>query len=252
MNSFVLLSKLRCLRETVMELLNLFDFTHWELSQFASALFSIILIDLVLAGDNAVVIALAAHQLPQHLRRKAIYWGTLGAIITRILMTILVIQLLKIPGLHLIGGILLIWIAYRLLADNEASQDKKHAKPVHTLWQALRTIIIADTIMGVDNVLGVAGAARSNVLLVIVGLIISIPIMVSGARLILNLMERFSFIIQIGAAVLAYTAAYMITADPIIHRWLDLYPGLYFLVYMLVFGLTFLQLLRKKIGLCKH
>ena len=177
-----------------------------------SALLAIILIDLVLAGDNAIVIALAARSLPPHLQKKAIAWGTVGAIAVRSAMTVGVVWLLQIPGLMLIGGLGLLWIAYKLLADQG---DKDHDGPVaSTFWGAMKTIVVADALMGIDNVLGVAGAAHGSFDLVIIGLLISVPIVVFGSTMVLKLVERFPIIIKLGAAVLAFTAASMIIKEP--------------------------------------
>jgi YjbE family integral membrane protein len=179
-----------------------------------SALLAIILIDLVLAGDNAIVIALAARNLPPHLQKKAVAWGTVGAIAVRSVMTVGVVWLLKIPGLMLVGGLGLLWIAYKLLADQG---DKEHDGPVaNTFWGAMKTIVIADALMGVDNVLGVAGAAHGDFGLVVIGLLVSIPIVVFGSTMVLKLVERFPIIINIGAAVLAFTAAKMIVSEPLL------------------------------------
>lgn len=179
-----------------------------------SALLAIILIDLVLAGDNAIVIALAARNLPSHLQKKAIIWGTVGAIVVRSVMTIGVVWLLKIPGLMLIGGLGLVWIAYQLLADQG---DGGHDGPVaSTFWGAMKTIVVADALMGVDNVLGVAGAAHGAFDLVVIGLLVSVPIVVFGSTVVLKLVERFPAIIQIGAAVLAFTAAQMIINEQLL------------------------------------
>ncbi|MDP3605255.1 MAG: TerC family protein [Polaromonas sp.] len=179
-----------------------------------SALLAIILIDLVLAGDNAIVIALAARNLPPHLQKKAIAWGTIGAIAVRSVMTVGVVWLLQIPGLMLVGGLGLLWIAYKLLADQG---EKQHDGPVaSTFWGAMKTIVIADALMGVDNVLGVAGAAQGSFDLVVIGLLISIPIVVFGSTMVLKLVERFPMIINIGAAVLAFTAAKMIVSEPLL------------------------------------
>ena len=179
-----------------------------------SALLAIILIDLVLAGDNAIVIALAARSLPPHLQKKAIAWGTVGAIVVRSVMTVGVVWLLKIPGLMLVGGLGLLWIAYNLLAD---TGDKDHQGPIaSTFWGAMKTIVIADALMGIDNVLGVAGAAQGAFDLVIIGLLISVPIVVFGSTMVLKLVERFPAIINIGAAVLAFTAAKMIVSEKLL------------------------------------
>lgn len=179
-----------------------------------SALLAIILIDLVLAGDNAIVIALAARNLPPHLQKKAIAWGAVGAIVVRSAMTVGVVWLLKIPGLMLVGGIGLLWIAYKLLADQD---DKAHDDPVaSTFWGAMKTIVVADALMGIDNVLGVAGAAHGSFDLVIVGLLVSVPIVVFGSTMVLKLVQRFPIIIKLGAAVLAFTAAKMIVGEQLL------------------------------------
>ena len=169
-----------------------------------SALMAIILIDLVLAGDNAIVIALAARNLPKHLQRKAIIWGTVGAIGVRTVMTLIVVWLLKIPGLMLVGGLGLLWIAYKLIADQGGGEDE-HGPAASTFWGAMKTIVIADALMGIDNVLGVAGAAHGAMDLVVIGLLISVPIVVFGSTMVLKLVDRFPIIIYLGAAVLAGT-----------------------------------------------
>jgi YjbE family integral membrane protein len=184
-----------------------------------SALLAIILIDLVLAGDNAIVIALAARNLPADLQKKAIMWGTVGAIAVRSVMTLCVVWLLQIPGLMLVGGLGLLWIAYKLIADTGEGDD--HGPAATTFWGAMKTIIVADALMGVDNVLGVAGAAHGSWDLVILGLLISVPIVVFGSSVVLKLVERFPVIIQLGAAVLAFTAAKMIVGEPLLDSVFD-------------------------------
>lgn len=182
-----------------------------------SALLAIILIDLVLAGDNAIVIALAARRLPPDLQRRAVLWGTVGAIAVRSLMTLGVVWLLKIPGLMLLGGIGLLWIAYRLLVPDTHADT--HEPGASTFWGAMKTIIVADALMGVDNVLGVAGAAHGSWSLVLIGLLVSVPIVVWGSSLFIRLVERFPVIIQGGAAALAFTAAKMIVGEPLLASW---------------------------------
>jgi YjbE family integral membrane protein len=192
----------------------------WELDvpffspEWFSALLAIVLIDLVLAGDNAIVIALAARSLPTHLQRKAIIWGTVGAIAIRSLMTLAVVWLLKIPGLMLVGGLGLVWIAIKLLTPQDTDEHGNLA--VNTFWGAMKTIVVADALMGVDNVLGVAGAAHGSFDLVIIGLLISVPIVVWGSTLVLGLVERFPAISYLGAGVLAFTAAKMIVSEPLL------------------------------------
>ncbi|HEU5284549.1 MAG TPA: TerC family protein [Burkholderiales bacterium] len=205
--------------------------------EFFSALLAIIIIDLVLAGDNAIVIALAARKLPQHLQMKAVVWGTAGAIGVRVAMTLIVVALLKIPGLMLAGGLLLVWIAYKLLASgDQGGEGHAGGREIITFWSALRTIIIADAVMGLDNVLGVAGAAQGSFLLVVLGLLISIPIMVWGSTLILRMVDRYPVIVYIGAAVLAWTAAQMILHEPLVESRIERVPWLAWLLYAAVIG----------------
>lgn len=184
-----------------------------DVSQFLTALGIIIMIDLILGGDNAVVIALASRNLPPDQRNKAILYGTGLAIVVRICFTLVAVWLLSIPFLMLIGGILLIWIAVKLLIEKK---DNEHIKSEYTLLAAVKTIVIADVVMGVDNVLAIAGASHGNIWLVILGLLVSIPIIVWGSKLILKLLDRYPSIIYIGAAILAYTAGNMITHEPML------------------------------------
>jgi len=194
-------------------------------TQFLSALLAIVVIDLVLAGDNAIVIALAARALPAHLQKRAILWGAIGAIVVRSLMTVIVVWLLKIPGLLLAGGAMLVWIAYRLLLPDEGANDA-HGPVATTFWGAMRTIVIADAVMGLDNVLAVAGAAHGSYLLVVAGLVISVPIVVWGSTVVLKVVERYPGVVYLGAGVLVWTAAKMITAEPLIRPWLEATPML--------------------------
>jgi YjbE family integral membrane protein len=184
-----------------------------------SALAAIILIDLVLAGDNAILIALAARRLPVSLQRKAIIWGTVGAIVVRSLMTLVAVWLLKVPGLMLVGGMALLWIAFRLAMQSASEDEAGRATPT-TFWGAMKTIIVADALMGIDNVLGVAGAAHGAFDLVVIGLLVSVPIVVFGSGLVLRLMRRLPWIVYVGAVVLALTALQMIAGDPLVDRLL--------------------------------
>ena len=194
-----------------------------------SALLAIVLIDLVLAGDNAIVIALAARNLPPALQKKAIVWGTVGAIAVRSVMTLGVVWLLQVPGLMLVGGLGLMWIAYKLIADT--GDGNEHGPAATTFWGAMKTIVVADALMGVDNVLGVAGAAHGSWDLVIIGLLVSVPIVVFGSSVVLKLVERFPIIIQAGAAVLAFTAAKMIVGEPLLDGVFDV-PSLAWLEWV--------------------
>lgn len=184
--------------------------------EFLTSLLMIIAIDLVLAGDNAILIGLAARNLPIHQQKKVIIWGSIGAIIIRTIATLAVVWLLNIPGLHLVGGLLLVVIAYKLLVEEDKHDDIKSGD---NFWAAIRTIIIADALMGLDNVLAVAGASHGNILLVIMGLLISVPVVMWGSTLILKWIERFPVIITIGAAILAWTASKMIVGEPFLKEY---------------------------------
>ena len=204
-----------------------------DLGQFLSALLAIIVIDLVLAGDNAIVIALAARALPAHLQRRAILWGAIGAICVRSLMTLLVVWLLQIPGLLLAGGLMLLWIAYRLLLP-ENGDNASHGPTATTFWGAMRTIVIADAVMGLDNVLAVAGAAHGSYLLVVTGLAISVPIVVWGSTLVLKVVDRYPGVVYLGSGVLVWTAVKMVSAEPLVRPWLDAAPIVSGLVYLAI------------------
>lgn len=203
--------------------------------EFFSALLTIVFIDLILAGDNAIVIGLAARNLPKDQQKKAVIWGTVGAVAIRVLATLLVVQLLAVPWLNLIGGLLLLWIAYKLLVQENPHDDIKAG---NTLWQSIRTIIIADAAMGIDNVIAVAGAAHGNTLLVILGLIISVPVVVWGSTLFIKLINRFEWIVYLGSAVLAYTAAKMITHEKMFIDFFKSSPLFYWSFMILVIILT--------------
>jgi YjbE family integral membrane protein len=204
-------------------------------AEFFAALGAIIVIDLVLAGDNAIVIALAARALPPDLRRRAVIWGTVGAIAVRTALTLVVVWLLQVPGLLAIGGILLVWIAYKLLLDADGGEEHK-LKPSAGFWAAMKTIVVADALMGLDNVLAVAGAAHGSFLLVVLGLLISIPIVIWGSQLILRFVERYPAIVYVGAGVLAWTAVKMVTSEPLLADYVKAYPAATIAAYFAVVG----------------
>jgi len=179
---------------------------------FWSAFGSIILANIVLSGDNAVVIAMAARTLKPEQRGKAIFWGSAAAIVMRIVLTIVAIQLLALPYLKIIGAILLVYIGVDLLSAEEEGDD--HGKEINSLGAAIRTILIADLVMSLDNVLAVAAAAKGNLPLLVLGLLVSIPLIVFGATLLTKVMERFPIIITIGAALLGFLAGEMLLTDP--------------------------------------
>ena len=188
--------------------------------EFWVAVGQIIMIDILLGGDNAVVIALACRKLPPHQRTKGILWGTAGAIILRVILIFFALTLLAIPFLKLVGAILLVWIGVKLLAPEH---DDAHGNITGSdkLWGAVKTVIIADLVMSVDNVIAIAGAAQGagdghQMPLVIFGLLVSIPIIVWGSQLVIKLMDRFPMIITLGGMLLGWIAGTMLVSDPAI------------------------------------
>ncbi|MEO5659750.1 MAG: TerC family protein [Polaromonas sp.] len=179
---------------------------------FWSAFGSIVLANIVLSGDNAVVIAMAARTLKPEQRGKAIFWGSAAAIVMRILLTIVAIQLLSLPYLKIVGAILLVYIGVDLLSAEE--EEDGSGKEINSMGAAIRTILIADLVMSLDNVLAVAAAAKGNMPLLVLGLLVSIPLIVFGATLLTKVMERFPIIITIGAALLGFLSGEMLLTDP--------------------------------------
>lgn len=194
------------------------DFSAFADASFWAALGSIMIVNILLSGDNAVVIALASRNLPPHQQKKAIFWGSAAAIIMRVVLTITAVKLLTLPYLKLVGGLLLIYIGFQLLADSDGEEDMKAES---SIWAAIRTILIADLVMSLDNVLAVAAAAQSGpeetrMLLLIIGLALSIPLIIFGSTMLLKLMDRFPIIITFGAGLLGWLAGGMIVDDPAI------------------------------------
>ena len=208
---------------------------------FLSALFAIVLIDLVLAGDNALIIGLVARNLPKEQQTKVIFWGTFGAIAIRGAMAIVVVYLLAIPGFLLAGGLALVWIARKLLdpgSDMSGHEASLADKPVGSLWSAVRTVIIADAVMGVDNVIAIGGAAQGSMFLLILGLAISVPIIVWGSHLVIKLVDRFPVVILLGGAVLAWTAYAMIIREPFLATWFAAHPATKMVAAVLIFSVS--------------
>jgi YjbE family integral membrane protein len=181
---------------------------------FISSLFSIVIIDLVLAGDNAVVIAMAVRSLPKEQRRKGIIYGSLAAVLLRVVLTFFVAQLLGINYVKLVGGIIILWIAVKLFVEDEEAVERH--KEAATLWHAIKLIIIADITMALDNMLAVAAASHGNFFLLLFGLGLSIPLIVFTSSLLSLLMDKFPVIIYIGAALLGKIGGEMIITDPVI------------------------------------
>lgn len=199
------------------------DLAAWGLERLDWAFFlgiiNIVIIDLILAGDNAVVIAMAVRSLPRAQRRWGIMLGAGAAVVLRVVLTFFVAQLLEISFIKLAGGVLITWIAVKLFLEGAPEQEDRQAR---TLWQAMRLIVIADITMSTDNVLAVAGASHGNLFLLIFGLALSIPFVVFTSNLLAMLMDRYPIIIYLGAAVLGRVAGEMIFTDPVVVRWLQL------------------------------
>ncbi|MDU4962514.1 MAG: TerC family protein [Sporomusaceae bacterium] len=176
-----------------------------------AALISITFMDLILSGDNAVVIALASRNLPSPQRKKAVIWGAAGAVGLRVLLTTVAALLLQIPYMQFFGGVALLWIAIKLLAGEK--EDTSKVKEASGFWEAIRIIMIADAIMSLDNVLAVAGIAQGNIPLLLFGLGLSIPLVVFGSQFFIKLMDRFPALIYAGAAILGWTAGAMVAGD---------------------------------------
>lgn len=186
---------------------------------FLLALMQIMMVNIVLSGDNAVVIALAARNLPAHQQKQAVVWGSGGAMVLRVILTVIAVALLKIPFLQFFGALLLVWIAIKLLIEDEHGEEGAH-QAGDNLLSAVKTILIADVVMSLDNTLAIAGVANGDWTLLIVGLALSIPLVVFGSTIIMKLMDRFPVIVYVGAGLIAYTAGEMIEADKALQPYL--------------------------------
>jgi YjbE family integral membrane protein len=195
--------------------------------EFWIAVGQIIAIDILLGGDNAVVIALASRRLPDAQRKKAIFWGMFGAVGLRVVLIFFALQLLQIPFLKIVGGLLLLWIGVKLLMpQDEGGHDINAAT---SLGGAIRTIVVADAVMSLDNVIGIAAAAKDSLVLVVFGLVVSIPIIVWGSRFVLTLMDRFPVVIVGGAALLGWIGGGMLTGDAVLsQRGIEVSPTLHY------------------------
>lgn len=204
--------------------------------EFLSALMAIVLIDLVLAGDNALIIGLVARSLPPQDQRRVIFWGTFGAIAIRAIMAMFVVYLLAVPGFLLVGGLALLWIARKLAqppsSNSEVSQ--LHA-PAHGVLAAIKTVIIADAVMGIDNVIAIGGAAHGSLLLLVLGLAISVPIIVWGSHLVIKLVDRYPVVILLGSAVLVHTGMGMLLRESMVANLLAGMPAVILTLYVLAF-----------------
>ena len=190
---------------------------------FWAALGSIIWVNIILSGDNAVVIALAARSLPRHQQKQAIFWGSAAAIVLRVVLTIIAVEMLKWPYLKIIGALLLVYIGVTLMLE-DAGEDGDGGHEAGGLWVAIRTILIADLVMSLDNVLAVAAAAKGNTPLLVIGLTLSIPLIIFGSQLLLKVMERFPIIVTAGAALLGFLAGEMLLTDPALEQRIGVLP----------------------------
>jgi len=186
-------------------------------AQFWLGLGGIIWVNIILSGDNAVVIALAARSLPERQQKLAILWGAAAAVVLRIILTIVAVEMLKISYLKLIGGALLFWIAIKLLVPED--DDGGEVESSAHLLGAIKTILVADLVMSLDNVIAVAAVAKGSILLLVLGLLISIPLVVFGATMLMKVMERYPVIITVGAALIGYVAGEMLVTDPVVVEW---------------------------------
>jgi YjbE family integral membrane protein len=227
---------------------DIFDQPH-----FWIGLVQIIGIDILLSGDNAVVIALACRSLPAHQRRRGIVLGAAAAIVLRIVFAAFIVHLLAVPYLKIVGGLLLFWIAVKLLLPEEGGDgDGEGVDPARNLFQAVKTIVIADAVMSLDNVVGIAAAAKGDVLLLALGLLISIPLIVYGSTLILSCLDRFPIIVTAGGALLGYIAGDTVATDPVLVDWVRAEaPWLHYAapvagaVFVVVAGMALLRVRRR-------
>ena len=192
-------------------------------TQFWLASLEIIVINILLSGDNAVVIALACRNLPGRQRTWGIILGAVGAIVLRIILTFFAVTLLGLPWLKLVGGLLLLWIGVKLIAEEEGDDGEGEAKvrASDKLWAAVRTVVVADLVMSIDNVLGVAAAAKGSLALLVFGLVVSIPLVIAGSQIILALIERFPVLILAGGGLLGYVAGEMMVEDAALVPWIE-------------------------------
>ena len=200
-----------------------------QTADFWIGLFNIILINILLSGDNAVVIALAARTLPPKERKLAILYGSGAAVILRIMLTVVAAKLLELPFLQIIGGLLLLWIGVQLLAEDDDGEEGE-AKEHSSLRSAMFTILVADLVMSLDNVIGVAAAAKGSMILLVLGLAISIPLIVFSSNIMMSLMARFPVIITLGAALIGWVSGEAVIHDTAIHDWVQETPLLNYAV----------------------
>ena len=195
----------------------------WCGVEWAIMLLKIVLINLVLSGDNAVVIAMASRNLPENQRKLAIWWGSIGAVVLRVMLVFVALQLLQIPYLQAAGAVLLLYIAIKLLDEDEPNQAD--IRGTTTLGSAIWTILVADFVMSLDNVLAIAAIAKGDYVIIFIGVLLSIPLIFWGSTVALKLLVRFPVLHYIGAAILGYTAGEMLLGDHKLQRWIEFAPA---------------------------
>ncbi|MFN9475596.1 TerC family protein [Acidovorax sp.] len=200
-------------------------------TDFWIGLVKIVWINIILSGDNAVVIALAARSLPPEQQRKAVFWGSGAAVVLRVLLTVVAAKLLALSFLQIVGGCLLLWIGFQLLSDGD--EEEGESKTYGSLMAAVRTILIADLVMSLDNVIAVAAAAQGSTMLLVLGLAISIPLVVFGSTMMIKLMERFPLIVVLGAALIGWVAGETIAGDTALQGLVAAHPSLHYVAAVL-------------------
>jgi YjbE family integral membrane protein len=193
-------------------------------SQFAVALLEIIWINILLSGDNAVVIALACRALPKHQQKWGIILGTLPAIVLRIVFAVFVVYLMQVPFLKIVGALLLFWIAVKMLEGGDEGEGEEGSSS-SSIWGAVRTIVIADAVMSLDNVIAIAAAARGDIVLLVIGLAISMPLIIFGSTLLLKVLTRFPVLVTAGGALLGWIAGEVLVGDPALEHWLAIHAA---------------------------
>ena len=192
--------------------------------QFWDGLLKIVVVNILLSGDNAVVIALACRSLPDKYRNTAVIAGSAGAVLIRVLFCVIIAWLMAIPAIKLIGGVLLLWIGVKLMVP-EDEHDGDNVKSSANLWGAVQTIIIADVVMSLDNVIAIVAAARNDIVLIVIGLVMSVPLIIFGSQLLMKVLNRFPVLVTAGAGLLGWLAGEIMASDPLVHHWVEQHGG---------------------------
>jgi len=192
--------------------------------QFWDGLLKIVVVNILLSGDNAVVIALACRSLPDKYRNTAVIAGSAGAVAIRVLFCVIIAWLMAIPAIKLIGGVLLLWIGVKLMVP-EDGHDGDSVKSSASLWGAVQTIIIADVVMSLDNVIAIVAAARNDIVLIVIGLLMSVPLIIFGSQLLMKVLNRYPALVTLGAGLLGWLAGEIMAGDPLVHHWVEEHGG---------------------------